>query len=994
MLDYIFSGLCAGIAEMIEVMVGWFLDVMNFSKDQFDTVFPFAKATFGFFQDVAILIVLFLAAKSVYNIFKGGDRLRETPGNIVANTIMAVAGIYLGNYALEGIISVGMIGYNAIQIANISPGTPEANLVSLAVSQIASFVAELSILVYLIILVNIAWQFLKLLLEAIERFMWLYVLLYTSPLAFSTLASSATSDTFRKFLSMFISQALLMVLNIWSVKMALSVFASIGTIGNNDTVIVPLLFGFGFLRIAQRFDTTLNQLGMNAAITGGGLGADLLGSFMAMGKSFSGGVGAVMGGGSSGGGGGGNPGGVVGAAKKLAGAYNRYSPTGWVSRAAANYGAAQASTILGAVGHGAAEANNGGDFWASAKDYYQGNSGRANAEAANKTQMESEWANHRQAPAGFTTTTEAWAAGIASPETEMSREALHLAGQRADVATAVMSQVQRTGSSITDNGRNSAMLQSMQVPESTEFLQAANGTLAGATNASSVTDANGMHFRYDKDNKTHTMDVLNHAQYTALHPGNKAGFEEHIAPDGSKKYVRTGVSKAEEPKEQTSPPPMVDTLPEFAGYNPGADPGFAGDTVSGTAVLGAAADGPQYSDEEVAVARQEAYQYHSGNELDDEISPATAGEILDGYTNEGVTPLPSIPVGPGAEGDGGDIAQLDQDPGMMQVGPVDAQSDAEISTDGSETGQEIVTEVKQDPSAGTMTSSDKEEKGVFPPPVDFGQDQIREQIPRMSSGYIPSGGKPVEPVGGKISQVPDPDPDGSSMMQVDSTPISVPETDAGHVPVGESGSNAFRESGSDPAVIRTVSNTVPQNGNHQKADSKALEKPDALKQEEIVQKEAAVHRQIESEAVTKLPTLRAAPMTNETPIPKSVSSTYAQVSGERTVTTPANTTRTPTRGVDTDVDRVYTVAKAAAPKNVPRRESIMSVKQDADGIRMKTQTGSWELRPENYVRKQSQEKQKEYKLEHVSPQGNQYYSRFRPTQTKESHNAKKKRNNS
>ena len=91
------------------------------------------------------------------------------------------------------------------------------------------------------------------------------------------------------------------------------------------------------------------------------------------------------------------------------------------------------------------------------------------------------------------------------------------------------------------------------------------------------------------------------------------------------------------------------------------------------------------------------------------------------------------------------------------------------------------------------------------------------------------------------------------------------------------------------------------------------------------------------------------------------------------------------------MNRVYSVAKAAAPRNVPRKESITSVKQDADGIRMKTNTGSWELRSENYVRNLPQEKQKEYTKEYTSPQGNHYYSRFRPHQTRESHEAKKQK---
>ena len=127
------------------------------------------------------------------------------------------------------------------------------------------------VLLALIIIIVIGWNTIKLLLEVVERYLMVGVLTFTSPLAWATVSSRSTHQIFSKWFSMFLGQCLLMLLNVWSVKMLMSILAN----GQSD-VFLRFILAIAFCRVAQKFDTYLQSMGINAAHTGGSLADDLL----------------------------------------------------------------------------------------------------------------------------------------------------------------------------------------------------------------------------------------------------------------------------------------------------------------------------------------------------------------------------------------------------------------------------------------------------------------------------------------------------------------------------------------------------------------------------------------------------------------------------------------------------------------------------------------------------------------------------------------------
>ena len=81
-------------------------------------------------------------------------------------------------------------------------------------------------LIALILLLILAWNYIKLLFEAAERYILLGVIVYTAPMAFATGASQATSNIFKLWCRMFGGQIFLLMMNAWCLRLFTSMVGS------------------------------------------------------------------------------------------------------------------------------------------------------------------------------------------------------------------------------------------------------------------------------------------------------------------------------------------------------------------------------------------------------------------------------------------------------------------------------------------------------------------------------------------------------------------------------------------------------------------------------------------------------------------------------------------------------------------------------------------------------------------------------------------------
>ena len=71
-------------------------------------------------------------------------------------------------------------------------------------------------------MVVIAWNYIKLLFEAAERYIMVGVLIFTAPMAFATGASESTSNIFSSWCRMLGGQFFLLIMNAWCLRLFVS----------------------------------------------------------------------------------------------------------------------------------------------------------------------------------------------------------------------------------------------------------------------------------------------------------------------------------------------------------------------------------------------------------------------------------------------------------------------------------------------------------------------------------------------------------------------------------------------------------------------------------------------------------------------------------------------------------------------------------------------------------------------------------------------------
>lgn len=589
MMDLIVSWLCTAIAGAFQAFAKFFTNIFGFSPLEFARTFSYAGDIYSTIRSIALALALVLAGWQILTFFFKGSEASVSPIRAALNAVIAVAFIFYGNYLLEIVLELCQYPFNALQEINgvevgghfIDKETGLEAVGTLLVAKMSTAFAGTSMLLYLILLILILFSFVKLLLEIVERYVVTFVLVYLSPLASATLASSATSGIYKKFITMFFSQCLLLLLNVWCLRMACSGMSLSGYEGS--ALVIPLLLCYAFLRVSAKMDSYINQLGLNAAITGNGLGAEIMAtgmSLMGMGKGGHGGSSAGEGIGNK----------VLGASKAVQTYANRYTDLGALKTLGAD-------AIKGAAKGGSEAYRSGESIWSGVKDGAARGiktSDNAFSNLANSTDAQNKVIDgindginkitgrnvpdisHRTTASARDTLNEQLVYGVSIDKpkhydslTEMQRSQIdeEIAHQEErthaqnisdwssneHLAQSGFNYVQKTGKSVEANGigdesaRIAAIAKGIgvgnQSKEAAEFIKVGMGQGDGTSNEKFVLDKTGIHGTYDKDGYRHKMDVCNQSQFDKLSTQQKEGMRQWRNADGDRYYINESKTK-------------------------------------------------------------------------------------------------------------------------------------------------------------------------------------------------------------------------------------------------------------------------------------------------------------------------------------------------------------------------------------------------------------------------------------------------------------------
>ncbi len=231
-------GILDGIVEWIaeQVMAG--LDLINTSvlgalgcdMDTFLRYFPAAATMYNIFVALAMGLILL---NWVWQLFKNfglsAGIEAEDPVKLSLRSLLFLLLAYFSDGIVNSILQIGGTPYNWILTSDLPPlDFGSFNAVLLTILGVCASGAVS--LIALILILMLAWNYIKLLFEAAERYVLLGVLAYTAPMAFSMGASQSTSNVFKSWCRMFGGQVFLLTMNAWCLRLFTSM---VGTFLSN-----------------------------------------------------------------------------------------------------------------------------------------------------------------------------------------------------------------------------------------------------------------------------------------------------------------------------------------------------------------------------------------------------------------------------------------------------------------------------------------------------------------------------------------------------------------------------------------------------------------------------------------------------------------------------------------------------------------------------------------------------------------------------------------
>ena len=288
-LDWIFEGIVGWVSsiasQLLDAVSGLFLEALGTDMTAMEEYFPFVTKAYGVMQVTAYAILILIVLWQLFRAFGGPITEAENPWHLVVRG--AIFGFLIG-YAkpiFSACLTIARAPYTSLMdLSMTGEDFTFAGVEQALTNGLTTLVATASVvglILILILLIAHGWNYFKLLLETVERYIVVGVLCYTSPLAFSMGASKSTNNVFKSWCRMVGSQLLLLVMNVWFLRgFASSMGHFIGNGGalttGKGSIFLWMFCALAYLKCAQRFDSYLASMGLNVAQTGSSMGMELL----------------------------------------------------------------------------------------------------------------------------------------------------------------------------------------------------------------------------------------------------------------------------------------------------------------------------------------------------------------------------------------------------------------------------------------------------------------------------------------------------------------------------------------------------------------------------------------------------------------------------------------------------------------------------------------------------------------------------------------------
>ena len=221
-LDSVVEWLATQVMNLLDMINTSVLGALGCDMTVFVRYFPAAETLYEVFVAFAIgFILLNLVWQLLKNFGAGIGLSAEDPVKLAVRSVLFIFLAYFADDIVNLVLTIAGTPYSWIVDTSL-PGLDFGSFGSVLTVIVGCLASGSVSLIVLILLLIIAWNYMKLLFEAAERYIMVGVLVYTAPMAFATGASENTSNIFSAWCRMLGGQLFLLIMNAWCLRLFVS----------------------------------------------------------------------------------------------------------------------------------------------------------------------------------------------------------------------------------------------------------------------------------------------------------------------------------------------------------------------------------------------------------------------------------------------------------------------------------------------------------------------------------------------------------------------------------------------------------------------------------------------------------------------------------------------------------------------------------------------------------------------------------------------------
>ena len=218
-LDGIVGWIAKQVMAGLDMITTSVLGALGCDMTSFVRYFPAAETMYHIFVWLAIGLIML---NWIWQLFKNFGLAAgieaEDPVRLSIRSVLFILIVWFANDIVNLVLRIGGTPYHWILTADLPP-ISFANFNAVITVILGVCASGAVAIIALILVLMLAWNYVKLLFEAAERYVLLGVLVFTAPVAFALGASQSTSNIFKSWCRMLGGQVFLLIMNAWCLRL-------------------------------------------------------------------------------------------------------------------------------------------------------------------------------------------------------------------------------------------------------------------------------------------------------------------------------------------------------------------------------------------------------------------------------------------------------------------------------------------------------------------------------------------------------------------------------------------------------------------------------------------------------------------------------------------------------------------------------------------------------------------------------------------------------